>query len=181
MPKSGNPILFVSKAVKTLSDWVNRVAEWICIVCGMGIVISITIAVFTRYIMSYSFIWPEEVARFLMIWITFIGGSIALKRKGLVSFQFLLDTLPQSYKRFFDLGVKIGIITFVIAFLYYGKICLELYKRVTALGTHMSYFWPALGMMIGGAFMLIQSLQFLIDDICILMDRDRPDVRKETA
>jgi TRAP-type C4-dicarboxylate transport system permease small subunit len=148
-----------------ISTFLNRLAGWGCMTFGIGIVVSINIAVFSRYVSRASLLWPEEVARFLMIWITFLGGSIALKRGVLVSFQFLTNLLPVKAAKILNLLIKLIILGFLICFLYYGHIALNMYKRFTTLGTHISYFWPALGLYIGGIIMIVHVIHSLFKEL----------------
>jgi len=63
----------------------------IVLVGGTGILLSMAIGVFSRALLPQAFVWPEEVSRYLLIWCTFIGGSVALHNKNLVRFEFIIN------------------------------------------------------------------------------------------
>ena len=52
-------------------------------------------AVFFRYVLNSALPWPEEIASNLLVWISFFGAYLALRREGHISFDMLLDMLPR--------------------------------------------------------------------------------------
>lgn len=60
-----------------LSRGLNR---WVqALVCSMGIAMATIVAVqvFFRYVLNQSLFWSEEVARMLLVWLTFLGATTA--------------------------------------------------------------------------------------------------------
>ena len=156
----------LSKYIGLISDWVNIISMWLCVIFGFGILLAMDIAVFSRYISQASLLWPEEVSRFLMIWLTFVGGSVAMKEKGLIFFQFILNAIPEGKTKIsINICTKLAIITFIIWFLKYGEICIRIYQRFRFLGTGMPYSWAAFGLIVGGVLMLIHMTHFILEDI----------------
>lgn len=49
---------------------------------------------FTRYVLNDSMAWTEEIARYLLIWITFIGAAIAVRRGTHIGVEAVLHFLP---------------------------------------------------------------------------------------
>ena len=66
------------------------------IVCAMILVMAATIVwqVFARYVLDAAPGWSEELARFLMIWVTLLGGAAVLRGGGHIAVTALLDWLP---------------------------------------------------------------------------------------
>lgn len=67
-----------------MSDRLDRISysinHWVeNLVCAMGITMAIIVAtqVFSRYVLNYSLFWSEELARFLLVWLTFLGATVA--------------------------------------------------------------------------------------------------------
>ncbi|NIS78979.1 MAG: TRAP transporter small permease subunit [Anaerolineales bacterium] len=57
----------------------SRLVEGLIILCASVIVTIVTIEVVLRYVFSLSLIFTEELARYLMVWIVFLGGAIAVR------------------------------------------------------------------------------------------------------
>ncbi|WP_022702260.1 TRAP transporter small permease [Pseudorhodobacter ferrugineus] len=57
-------------------------------------VIVILLQVFFRYVLGNALAWPEEAARFLMLWMTGLMAPTAFRRGGFVSIEMLTRLLP---------------------------------------------------------------------------------------
>lgn len=62
----------------------TKIEEYILAVLFGAMVLITSVNIFTRYLMSYTFSWAEQVTRILFVWITMTGVSLAaLKGKHL--------------------------------------------------------------------------------------------------
>ena len=73
-----------------ISRRVNRSVEWS--LAGIGVVMAAVVAaqVFCRYVLNHSLFWSEELARYLLVWMTFLGASVAFHRRVHPSIDILL-------------------------------------------------------------------------------------------
>ncbi|MBU5480645.1 TRAP transporter small permease [Blautia sp. MSJ-19] len=60
-------------------EGIYKVIECVSALCLCGQVVIISIAVIGRYIFSYTPTWSEEIARVLMVWMSFLTASMAIK------------------------------------------------------------------------------------------------------
>jgi TRAP-type C4-dicarboxylate transport system permease small subunit len=60
-----------------------------------------------RYVLRMPFTWGEELARFLQIWLTFMGASLAFLVGGHASIQMLLHRLPEKARRMTRVGIAL--------------------------------------------------------------------------
>lgn len=82
------------------------------------VVITIFFEVFRRFILSYSSIWAEEIARYAFIYITWIGAAAAIKERAHIRIDVLMPLLTNRWKTIvFIFG---DIITLILA-------CIALY------------------------------------------------------
>lgn len=148
-----------------LSDLTCKIGEGIC--TGLGILIPtlIVLAVFCRYVLGDALSWPEEVVQFIVIWVAFVGASVSTKSGSLFSFRILADLLHGTPRFVSDILINLFGIVFVGLFLYYGVGGLEMYLKFKAAVTGISYFWPALGMYIGSAMMLVHLIHALLSTV----------------
>ncbi|WP_108485129.1 TRAP transporter small permease [Oceaniglobus ichthyenteri] len=54
---------------------------------------------FTRYILNDSIAWTEEIARFLLIGVTFIGSIMATRKQSHIAVEFLYRWIPRTGRR----------------------------------------------------------------------------------
>ena len=89
-------------------------------------------AVYYRYVLNSALLWPEEIAGHLLVWISFIGAYLALRNEGHLSFELLLDHLPQK------VGFWIRFAIEVLLILFFGMILALSVKLISVVvGTHL--------------------------------------------
>jgi TRAP-type C4-dicarboxylate transport system permease small subunit len=52
-----------------------------------------------RYVFHFSFVWSEELSRYLMVWISMLGGAVAARRRMHFGFESLVAALPAALGR----------------------------------------------------------------------------------
>lgn len=154
-----------SQALQALSLLSYRIGVVLLFTLGISIAVVLNIGVFSRYVMNSPVIWSEELARFLLIWITFVGASVAVYKKEMLSFSFSSNFIPQRAQLLMRLIIGLLTILFLSIFLWFGFSSLSIYKLITASATKMSLIWPAVGMVVGGVFMTIHIVAQAIQDI----------------
>lgn len=86
------------------------------------LVISVMLQVWTRYVTQRPLAWTEEVSRYVFIWISMLGGAIAVRDKSHLSIDDLVNKLPQIQRKIVGLGVNLIIAVFFIIMINSGFI-----------------------------------------------------------
>jgi TRAP-type C4-dicarboxylate transport system permease small subunit len=73
----------LSRWLQRISEQVNILMEKLLLLAGIAIAIILFIQVLARYLGS-SLSWSEEVGRYLLITITFLGATVAYKRANFI-------------------------------------------------------------------------------------------------
>jgi TRAP-type transport system small permease protein len=87
----------VQKKTSLLQKVRSIVEKLTCITIGVlftGMVIVVFGNVLARYVFNASIGWSEEVSRFMLIWITFLGAVVAYMRNEHLGLDLLLKYLP---------------------------------------------------------------------------------------
>jgi TRAP-type C4-dicarboxylate transport system permease small subunit len=71
----------------TWEDWLTFVFFWL-------LALTVFYQFFTRYVLSDSAAWTEEIARYFLIVVTFLGASMAVRRNSHIHVEFLYRWLP---------------------------------------------------------------------------------------
>ena len=79
-------------------------------------VIVILLGVFFRYVLNDPLPWPDEAARFCMLWMTALVAPSAFRSGGFVA----IDTLPRAMPRRLSEILNISILIISAVVLYYG-------------------------------------------------------------
>ena len=82
-----------------LGNLTNRSAEVACSVMVLTMALVVATQVICRYLLGASLTWSEEASRYLLIWITFLGGSIAFKRGMHTGFDAVVRALSPGARR----------------------------------------------------------------------------------
>lgn len=154
---------FPSKTKKTnLSEAANWLAEKLIIVMLAVMSVVIVVQVFARHFLSNALPWPEELARFLMIWIAMLGGSIAWRRGQHIGVTFLLERLPLYVANLLKKLWLIAIAIFLISLIYSGYEMAWFVRNQFSPALRISMFWGYAAIPTGALFILVQVLNTII-------------------
>ena len=98
------------------------------ILAGFFFLVGITLifyGVIMRYVFNDPQAWVEELARYSIIWGTFLGFGLALRHNQHIQVDILYDQLKPTMKRILDLVATGLSITFCVIYTYYGFVLVE--------------------------------------------------------
>ena len=161
----------VDKARKLLLG----VADWICIIAQISIVIILMIVIIGRYFFNYTPSWTEETALFMLTWIGLFSSSIAECYGTHVRVSVVDNVFPPIVLRIFGILRYFLKLAFFTLFTYYAcKIFGTTRQRFGALP--LSYKWQVLPAICTGLF----SLVFLVlKTKQIFTDKHEHDIEKD--
>ncbi|TFF27450.1 TRAP transporter small permease [Jiella endophytica] len=81
---------------------------------------------FTRYVLNNSLGWTEEIARYLLIGVTFIGAVAAVRRESHIAVELLYTRLPRTARLALQLFVDVVSLAFYAALSW---LCVHLAQR----------------------------------------------------
>lgn len=148
--------------VVAVSRFVNRIVETsvFAMLCVMVVVVSA--GVVFRYVLNTALVWSDELARYLLVWISFLGASMATYRGVHIGIAAFTALLPERFQRAVGWIVDLLILVFLVAILYQGlKILPVMAVRIApTLGIRMSVFYMVLPIAAGVMILhvLAQSL-----------------------
>lgn len=95
----------------------EKIVEWaIALMLGV-MVVNIAVAVFSRYVLNHSFPWAEELGRYLMIWIGYLGASLAMKSDEHIGLTAIVSALPAKLRKWVVIASRIIVEVFLIVIL----------------------------------------------------------------
>ncbi|RAI03276.1 TRAP transporter small permease [Acuticoccus sediminis] len=74
---------------------------------------------FTRYVLNNSLGWTEEIARFLLIAVTFIGAIMAVRKGSHIAVEILYRWFPRPLRRVLQTVVDVAAVVFYGALTWY--------------------------------------------------------------
>lgn len=151
----------ISGKLSLLSE---KAVYYTLVVMMIVMTLTVIVQVFLRYVFSFSLSWSEEVARYLMIWVAFLGGSLALQKGLHIGVELFLVRVSSRTRRWVSILSKMFILIFLI-YLTIGGIKITWAVRdqsSPALLFSMAYAY--LSVPVGGFFMALQTIHSLIED-----------------
>lgn len=131
---------------------VNR---WILIFLLAAMSVIVFANVVMRYVTDVSIPWSEEVARHMMIWLTFLGSGLVLRSGGHIAIDNLQDALPKAGARLLRVVVLLLMIAFLGLLTYYGYIYVSRTMVQTTAVTEVPFGYIYMAMPLGCVLMLI--------------------------
>ena len=78
----------------------------------IGIAVIVAAGVFWRYVLNDSLTWSEELAKFFMVWLVFVGAPIALRVGDHVAIHIFPDALPSRLRSILMVFISLLIVWF---------------------------------------------------------------------
>lgn len=97
-----------------------RIEDWIAFALFWGLAIVVFLQFFTRYVINDSLAWTEEIARYLLTMVAYLGGAIAIRKFTHIHVEFLYVYLPRNIARLLSTLVDITRIAFLATGVYLG-------------------------------------------------------------
>lgn len=88
-------LLTVTRGLAAINDIVLALGRQIAIVLMGGMVLVILLQVFFRYVLNAALPWPDEAARFMMLWLTGLVAPSAFRWGGFVAIEMLPSMMPE--------------------------------------------------------------------------------------
>ena len=139
---------------------VNRWAL-IVLMAAMATIIFANVAV--RYLTDQSIEWAEEVARHLMIWLTFVGAGPVLRYGGHIAVDTLQEGVPRPVALILRLLIAALLLGFFGFMIWYGSLYMLRAQYQTTAATQISFAYVYAAMPVGGVLLVVHWLLILRD------------------
>ncbi|PFG03351.1 TRAP transporter small permease [Bacillus sp. es.034] len=146
-----------------LMDHVNKaVLIFIGLLTGVMAAVIIT-QVFSRFVLSTSLSWSEELARYLSIYAVFLGAAVALRKQGLISVEVLHEFIPAELTKWLKIIVNIICIIFSIILIVEGIEMMDRVQIQSSPAMQIPMSIPYASIPIGSLLMALNGLVVIIE------------------
>ena len=130
---------------------------------GMTTVVCVNIV--GRYFFDYSFSWSEEVARYMMIWMTMIGAAMAIRKWSHFRLEFFEHVFGGRARSFFR-SLALACVLFVgLLLVWQGVIWLPITNHQLATATQVPMSWIYASLPLAGVLMILFALEAAYDEL----------------
>jgi C4-dicarboxylate transporter DctQ subunit len=145
--------------VKRLGDLVESIAGVLLAV----VVVIVLVQVFGRYVLQMSLSWPEELARYVLVWLMIFGAAAAAAARSQIVVDTFLELVPARVRRILEAVSALAGLVAVLLLVWTSQSLLSgPASRSTSPATGIPSFWIYLAIPIGGALLALFALSELV-------------------
>ncbi len=85
--------------------WLVAANGAVLIALTAGMALLVIANVFARYVFNHSFVWAEELSRYMMIWVGFLGSGLVLRIGAHIAVDVFQDLVPRRLAQAMRLAV----------------------------------------------------------------------------
>jgi TRAP-type C4-dicarboxylate transport system permease small subunit len=158
--------------VQTIRRTLDRLLEVFVVLVMTVLVLDVSWQVFTRFILKDPSTWTDELATFLLVWVSLLGAAVALKRGAHLGMDYFVERMRPHRRLYVAVFVYVCAGLFSLSVMTVGGATLvgrklQLQETSPALGLNLGYVYLALP--ISGFFLTIYSIELLAASIRALL------------
>ena len=153
--------------MKVLKFLDENLEKMLCVIFLALMSIIIVLQVFFRYVLNNSLSWSEELARYLFIWMIYVGISYGVKMDKHICVDAVYTFMTKSIKRGYAIVAYVLFLIFAVAIIYYGILVVGMQissgQVSPAMGLPMQYVYaaPVVGMVLT-VVRLVQKIYYAV-------------------
>ncbi len=101
-------IKFISK----LSDIIDKIVCFVVIILTLFLSGLMAVGVFYRYVLNNAIYWSGEVSRYIFVYITFLGATVAYKRGAHVGIDIIIEKFNKKLQKLINLLITLCFLVF---------------------------------------------------------------------
>lgn len=146
--------------MKRAKDIFNSIESYIGAILLAIMLILLAYQVITRWT-GVSNSWSEEIARYMFVWVVYVGGSLAAIHGAHIKVSTLLLIWPKKIRPYIEiLGTVLWVLLSGLLAYYATDFAIRLHINQTiSLGLQISMLWPYLGLAVGYILLTIRIIQ----------------------
>lgn len=110
----------ILRGLDRLSGWLSHITVIATAAMAVGMIASLCLEVFFRFMLRHSLFWSEEVALLLFTWIVLLLGSVGVREGFHVRVSLFTDMLPRTARLALDRLILAGLVLFGLVMAHAG-------------------------------------------------------------
>ncbi|MCF6094839.1 TRAP transporter small permease [Microaerobacter geothermalis] len=139
----------MGKAVERMNEVMKHILNLLLFV----MVIVVFAQVLIRYIFDQPLAWSEELARYILVWITFLGAAYAMSKKAHVGVEIVVKLFPKNFQKI------VTVLSALLSLFFFGMM---IYQGYLFVERTMAQTSAVLQLPMGGVYFVIPLSGVLI-------------------
>lgn len=173
MPTHTHPLVMLLQRTERFLDAILQPVVFAGMAALIGV---ITLQIVSRVLFT-AVGWTEEVARFLLVWITFLAGSLAFQRGRHIAVTFVVDALPGRLRQIARIAALLVVLAFMITLIVIGYRYMQVqsFQKSASLRLSMTYVYAVMPICAA-----IMAWYALVDIIELLINGETSQPQEES-
>lgn len=152
------------RALIKFDDGLAKVEAGVLIVFVAAMTVVVFLQVFYRYVLAQPLHWSEELARYLFVWLSIFGATLAVQKRGHFGFDILFRAFPQRIRWYVRLLIHLLMEAVILVILVQGITLVQktVPQESPAMGISMGWAYACLP--VGAALMALHLFVLLLKD-----------------
>ena len=146
-------------------SWALAAVRLTCIVLATALFIIVVAAVAARYVFGQAVSWTEEVPRYLLIWVSFLGAAACVAKREHVGFDILFNALPARVRRLLGAAIGVLILGFGWIVFRYGIVFVQEFGGDLMETIPFKNYWYYVALPVSGALLMLFALKTVVDSL----------------
>ncbi len=157
--------------MELLIKFFDRLVRGVIITAVASMLGIICLQIFCRFVLNDALSWPEEAARFLMVWSLFLAAVYALSHGEHVGLTFFVERLPERARIVIRLILNLAVIAFLLVMVCGGwREAVTLFPMKTG-ALRISRAVPYMIIPISGVLFILVSIRLFLKDVAKLRSK----------
>ena len=156
-----NIVYKIHLVFEIFSEKLDRAVLLSIVILSVPLVIIILYAVFMRYVINAAPTWSEEIARYLMVWMSLLATSAAMRRGQHIGLTFVVEKAGPRLRKILNLLAYALVLLFFSVLLVKGIDMTFFVSQQRSPSVNIPMWIPYLSVPVAGFLMLIQTLTLI--------------------
>jgi TRAP-type C4-dicarboxylate transport system permease small subunit len=155
----------LSRLVVAAVRSVNRATLVACALLMLALTVVVLLQVLYRYVLELPLTWSDEAARHLLVWLSFIGGGIAIARQLNPRIEIIDSLCPPRVRRGIEIAISMLVLGFLACFLVISFDVARTYNAYRSLSLGLPQSVPRLALPVGACLMALNAAARLLEQL----------------
>ena len=158
----------------TLNKYLSKIVRFLACTLFIVMGISVLAQIIFRYFFSIGLSWADELSRYTLVWVVFLGGSVAVDSFENTAVTFVKQKLSEKVAKMVRIVFEILIVIFMCFLFITGLRFAELGETTQTLSLGgITLYWPFMAIPVGS---ILMAFSYIFDILCQLF----PQKNKES-
>jgi TRAP-type C4-dicarboxylate transport system permease small subunit len=155
----------VARFISVLSDMTNKLISKFVVLLIFLLSLLLGVAVFYRYALNDSIYWSNEVARYLLAYIVFLGSTMAHKHKTHIRIDMIFTYISDKMRKNLEIIIGLLFITFWVTIMTGCIKLFPLFMMQTTATLQIPYAIPFASLPISAVIWILYCVDDILNEV----------------